>query len=318
MATKIIFMKKQIFLYFIFLLSISILSSCEEEFIPETINAEQQYIVEGYVSSSTGRVTPPYVILTKSIPFFSEINQEKLNDIFVKNATVSINDGEKSVPLTLFCLEDLTPEQKKMFTSGLGLDSINKDFNFCIYIDILNQINVHENGKYDLDIQVDDHHITASTTIPKYIGLDSLWMQELPTPVDTLKQLYCRIADPADESNYYQFKNGYVGKPLVTPIVSSLADFLFDGKDFKFPMDRAVKNIGKADRQTFRYFRTGDSIQVEWICIDQEQYEFWNTLELDRIQQGPFSTYVKAKSNINGGLGVFTGKSSKIYKLSNE
>lgn len=299
------------------LISTCLFISCEDEFIPDTINAEQQYIVEGYITSSKRQI-PPYVILTKSIPFFSEVDQETLNNIFVRNAEVSINDGENNVTLTPICLDDLTPEIKKMVTSGLGIDSINSNFNFCFYIDLGMKINVHEEGKYDLKITVDDKEITSSTTIPKYIGLDSLWMAPLPgDPIDTLRQLLCKINDPANEANFYQFKNGYINQPIIAPFVSSIADFLFDGKEFKFPMDRAVSDFSKENPDTFNYFRTGDSVVVEWICIDQEQYEFWNTLELDRVQQGPFSSYVKAKSNIKGGLGVFSGRSSEVYVLKN-
>ena len=310
-------MKNKFSLYVLTLLVLSLLSSCEEEFVPDTIDAEQPYIVEAYVNHSE-RSIPPYVILTQSIPFFSEINKETFNNIFVKNAAVSIYDGEKSVVLTHICLQDLPPEIKPFVSSSLGLDSISPDFNFCIYIDIMNQVDVHENGIYDLDIKVEGKNMTARTTIPPFVGLDSIWMAELSgEPIDTLRQLYCKIKDPASIANFYQYKNGYVGGPLNAPFVSSLGDFLFDGKDFKFPMDRAVKDFSKEDRETFRYFRTGDSVRVEWICIDKEQYEFWNTLELDRIQQGPFSSYVKAKSNINGGLGVFSGRSSKEYRVAN-
>ena len=305
------------FYFFIAFVGLILFSSCEETFIPDTIDAEQAYIVEGYVISSERNI-PPYVILTKSIPFFSEIGQETLNSIFVKNAIVTIDDGAQTTTLTQVCLQDLPEDIKPMVTSGLGLDSINPNFDFCFYIDLLRQVDVHELGSYQLHISVDGKEISAQTSIPSYIGLDSLWMQETPgDPIDTLRQLYCRIDDPAGIPNFYQYKNGYKNEPITSPFVSSIADFLFDGKAFKFPMDRAVKDFKKEDSDTFAYFRTGDSIQVEWSCIDNVQYEFWNTLELDRIQQGPFSSYVKAKTNIIGGLGVFMGKSSQLYFVKN-
>lgn len=303
-------------LFFFTLLVIVGFNSCEEEFIPDIVDGEQQFIVEGYIQSGNSTI-PTYVLLTKSIPYFSELSQDGLNDIFVKNAIITVSDGQHEIELTHFCLDDLPDNLKPLIKSGLGLDSINGEFNFCAYVDINNEIEILENRKYDLDIQVDGNSITASTTIPTFVPLDTIWTQATPgEPLDSFSQLYCRINDPVGE-NYYRYKNGYVGQVIKTPLVSSIADFLFDGKKFKFPMDRAFTEFNHDEQETIAFFRTGDSIQVQWICIDKEQYDFWNTLELDRLQQGPFSSYIRAKSNVNGALGVWSGMSSKLYKIKN-
>jgi len=303
--------------YIIILIGIFVFSSCEDDFIPDTVDAEQPYVVEGYIELSEDPI-PAYVIITKSIPFFSEIGPNTLNNIFVKNATVTVDDGDKKTPLTHICLDDIPEELKPLIKSNLGLDSIGTDFNFCVYIDIANQITKEENRNYHLDIQIDDHKISGVTSIPSMVPLDSIWTRPTPgEPIDSFRQLMCKLNDPFGIANFYRYSNGYVGEGLITPRVASITDFLFDGKDFKFPMDRAFVNFEDQDPDTFQYFRRNDSIQIKWINIDQGQYDFWNTLEIDRVQGGPFASYIRVKSNLDGALGVWSGSSSKIYKVAN-
>jgi len=49
------------------------LFSCETQFIPDISEFEEEIVVEGYIEAGD-RPTPPYVILTRSSPFFSELN----------------------------------------------------------------------------------------------------------------------------------------------------------------------------------------------------------------------------------------------------
>ena len=56
-------------------------SSCEEEYIPDTNAAEQEIVVEGYIEAGEGSL-PPYVIITRSIPFISEVNSGEFADLF--------------------------------------------------------------------------------------------------------------------------------------------------------------------------------------------------------------------------------------------
>jgi hypothetical protein len=53
---------------------------------------------------------------------------------------------------------------------------------------------------------------------------------------------------------------------------------------------------------------------VKWANIDSRTYDFFYTLENDG-GGSPFSSPVKAKTNINGGLGVWAGYSTKYYKI---
>ena len=91
----------------IYLLAIIVsLYSCEEPYTPPTTEDSQQYVVEGYVESGEGSL-PTYVLLTRSIPYLSEIGPDKLASLFVKDASVVVNDGDKDVTLTKLCVDAL-------------------------------------------------------------------------------------------------------------------------------------------------------------------------------------------------------------------
>ncbi|MDP4819730.1 MAG: DUF4249 domain-containing protein, partial [Saprospiraceae bacterium] len=59
----------------------------------------------------------------------------------------------------------------------------------------------------------------------------------------------------------------------------------------------------------------GDTVVVKWANIDQVQYDFWSSLESAVSNQGPFSTYTRVNSNVNGGLGVWGGLSARYYTI---
>ena len=64
------------------LLTVSILfASCSEPFEPIT-DANQPLVVEGYIEAGPGSV-PTYVILTRALPFITEIGPDQLGELFV-------------------------------------------------------------------------------------------------------------------------------------------------------------------------------------------------------------------------------------------
>ena len=69
------------------------------------------------------------------------------------------------------------------------------------------------------------------------------------------------------------------------------------------------------EKNTFGLFKIGDSVAIKWSAIDETHFNFWNTLEFNKGNQGPFSTYTTINSNIIGGLGNWGGYNSKIYRL---
>lgn len=299
---------------FIFLFCLT-LSSCEEEFIPTNINLDPELVVEGYIESGDNPM-PAYVLLTRSRPFFTTLSTNQLEDLFIRKAEVKVIDGVNEVLLNEVCIHELPPLQRKRLAEQLGLNPDSVQVNICVYIDQLGSIIPVEGKTYKLRIQAEGQTIEASTMIPLYVPLDTTWWRDAPgQAADTLLQLMTRINEPIGKKNFYRYFCSINGSNFVTPFNSVFDDALIDGKDFEFRLIRPNLPGEKFDQSTFGLFHVGDSITVKWASIDQSHFDFWNTLEFNKGNQGPFSSYTTINSNIKGGLGIWGGYSTRNYKL---
>ncbi|MEY4903355.1 MAG: hypothetical protein RLZZ292_1170, partial [Bacteroidota bacterium] len=182
--------------------------ACEREFIPEDTNLSPKIVVDGHIESGPD-ATPPYVILTKSLPFLAEFNPTALGNYFVHDAKVSITEvGGKTVSLQELCLSTLPPAQKELVGKQLGinLDSLGANAEFCIYLDLSFGLKGEEGKTYMLRVEKDQETLNASTTIPVGVVLDS--MKVIPTPgtvpIDSLAQLRGFLTDPTGIANFYR------------------------------------------------------------------------------------------------------------------
>jgi hypothetical protein len=304
---------------------LALLWSCEKEFNPQTTFVEPEIVVEGYIQVGP-YAPPPYVILTKSIEYSSNISQDALNDLFVKDAEVIISDGTNSFQLLEVCASDLSflpPSLQQAIANSIGIPEAalsGQGIDICIYTDLLGLITnagitPQVGGVYDLTIKTDEFGtITSQTTIPAPVTLDSLVFKDHPTyPLnDSLVELFGYFQDPPganyyrlftqrnDESMYAASSRGSNG--------SVTDDKIFDGQYFQFSIVRG-QGGEDFDLNTFGYFERGDTIRVRSSSLDYGSFRFWQTLESNTSSQGPFGNYVRIESNINGGLGVWGGSS---------
>jgi hypothetical protein len=301
----------------IFLLAIQ---GCEEEFIPVGSN-ESEYVVEGYVEAGEGAL-PVYVLLTKTFSFYNSIGRDQLAEIFVKDALVSVQkDNEPPVQLTEICLNDLPPAFQKQAAElfGVQFDSVSGLYpDICAYIDVNGDITGAEGSEYHLMIEVAGSLITATTFIPEFVGLDSIWFTEPPgEPNDTLAEMNCLITDPEGLPNYYRYLTAVNSRPLISNFGSVTDDAFFDGKEFEFPLQKAEYETDSSetlDFNTFGLWERGDTSTLKWCCIDKPHFDFWLTFETNRNNQGPFSSYNRVAFNINGGIGIWGGYSVHTYE----
>lgn len=70
----------------------TLLTSCEEEFIPGDTIYEKQLVIECYLEKSSNNI-PVYAIISYSLPFYSSFGIDVVNNSFVRSADVSIYDG---------------------------------------------------------------------------------------------------------------------------------------------------------------------------------------------------------------------------------
>ena len=309
-------MRKSI-VYFGLVLSIFIVG-CEEEITPEVVGTEPDIVVEGYIESGEGAL-PTYVLLTKSFPFYSRLDFDKLGELIVRDAIVSVTDEQgNEFPLTELCLKDLPIDIQEQVAVILGISLTNggQVENICAYVDLAGAIQPIVGGTYELNILAEGKELHASTTIPVHIPIDSLWFTEPPgEPNDTLAEMNCRVNDPAG-ADYYRYLTAVNGGPLIASFGSVTDDAFFDGQEFSFPLNKAEDpNADDLDFNTFGLWERGDSARLKWLNIDKDHFDFWLTFEFNRNNQGPFSAATKVNFNINGGIGIWGGQSVSYYDV---
>ena len=300
--------------YSVSILSILLLGGCIEDYVPSTEETKQELVVEGFIEAGDGSA-PAYVLITKSIPFLSTIELSTFDDLFVNEAIVTVNDGTNTVELIELCLEDLPPAIKEIAAQVLGFDPDSTSLNICAYVDILDQLDRKIGGKYDLKIETGASIVTATTTIPSFIPLTKLrWDNPPGTPSDTLARLWVTIADNENEANFYRFFTEENNNGFVIPFSSVTDDAFFNGQDFEFPLNKAERRDGDFDPNTFGLYNRGDSIRIKWMNIDEAHFDFWNTLEFSRNNSGPFSSFNRVSSNVDGALGIWGGYAVGFYE----
>lgn len=286
--------------------------ACEEPFTPPRTDEPAQLVVEGYIEAGD-QPTPPYIFLTRSLPFFSKIDSNELADLFVHDATITVSDGEQTVQLTELCLQSLSPEQRALAAELLGVAVDSFAFNFCAYLDLSLQMLGREGRTYDLRIEAEGQTLTARTFLPPRVPLDSLWFVAPPgEPIDSLAQLQVILDDPRGP-NFYRYFTGVNGGPLRRPPNSVFDDNFFDGQRFRFPLAEAEADSADFNLSTYGYFERGDTATIKWMAIDEAAFNFWSTLEFARTNQGPFSSYTRIDHNIEGGLGIWMGLAASYY-----
>jgi len=289
--------------------------SCEEEFVPEINNAPSEIVVEGYIEAGDN-ATSPYVILTRSIPFFNEINLNESEDFYVRNAIITVTNSNQTVELEEFCFNDLDDAQQAIATElfDVDLDSIAVDF--CVYIDPSFSMQGSEEERYDLYIEVEGKTITASTYLPKVPSIEDYSFYDTPgLPNDTLRELRVTLQDESNIVNFYRYFTSVNDRGLLASLNSVFNDLFFDGEEIEFPLPKAEEGDVEFDLETYGYYHVGDTIEVKFCTIDEAHYDFWSTLEFNRANQGPFSSYTKISYNIEGGLGIWGGYSASITRL---
>jgi Domain of unknown function (DUF4249) len=262
---------------------------------------------------------PPYVILTKTANFFREFDPNKLESYLIKNAIVTISDGKVTDTLPPFCLNSLDAAQKKIVAGFLGFnpDSIG-GADLCIYINPFGKIKPTEGSAYTLTVKTEGKTVTAVTTIPKRVALDSL--RFIPTAnntIDSMVQLRGFISDPAGVKNFYRSAFSSEGGQFRISTNSAVNDVFFDGKpSFEFPLSKpSLPNQENFNFETAGLYKKGEKVTVKYMSIDEGHYEFWNTAAQSAQNQGPFSTYTRIKSNIKGGVGIWGGISATYYEI---
>jgi len=302
------------FTILILLMTLVLFQACEQEYIPVNSGEGPKYVVEGYVEAGQNPFAP-YVILTSSFDFYGSFTPDDFTAAYVHDADVRVSDGSKEILFTEICFSELDSSIREEVAARFGFNADSLAVDICVYVDVLNQLQPQIGKTYNLTIHAGEDVITASTTIPPHVPFDSLHFAPPPgEPNDTLAQLECSISDPAGQRDFYRYFMATNDGGFETSFSSVFEDLFFDGKSFDFSLFNPATQDGDSDPDEFGLYFVGDTITIKWCNLDEDHFNFWNTLEYSNNNQGPFSSYTRLDSNINGGLGIWGGYSVSYYK----
>ncbi len=259
-----------------FFVSVCMLS-CEKKTFP-AYSAE--IIVEGSIDDGGH----PLVLLGTSIP----INSEGITDLTEYPliwAKVVVNDGERDYVLT-------GKYDSKYFPP---------------FVYSTNTL-IGEAGKtYTLTVEYEEKILTAETTIPAQIPLDSIWVSPCPDS-ETLFQIRATFIDPKEEKNYYKIFTQVLNKEscYYSAFLGVFDDSAL-GESTEIPIHRGMKFTDNGEYTP--YYSLHDVVQVKFAQIPKEGYDFWTGYEneVNFSSNLFFPVLQNLPSNIQGGKGIWCG-----------
>ena len=197
----------------------------------------------------------------------------------------------------------------------------------CITLPIGNLITTLQGGTcslcgevehtYDLKIEAADQTLTASTRILSGKNVDSLGIR-YPTAaaLDSFANVTMTITVPPTYGHFIRYWTKRNKEPFYLPRSQSVYDDkFFIGKTYTLPVERGYAPKENIPAEQYGYFRKGDTVTIKWANIDNRTFDFFYTLENDGGGT-PFSSYVVARTNIQGGgLGVWAGYGTSYYQV---
>lgn len=281
--------------------------SCEKDIIINTGNVEQKLVVEAWIVNGES----PVVLLSKTYPSYGTINFiELLDSLYLEGAIVIVKDQfGNEIQLQELSPADLSYEQRvELGTMFKVSPEIIPFFPITLYSDTTGTIIGQELGTYDLSIDFNGEKLSATTTIPRSYTLDSLNYVARDENNDFFT-VNIFLTLPDIPGNYIRYATKRNSEPFYYPERSGAtwSDLIFAGaEDIKLPAERGYNDSVDVELEDFGLFEYGDTVSISWKNIDKKTYDFWYSIDNDGGDT-PFSSPVKAASNINGGLGIWAG-----------
>ncbi len=274
--------------------------SCEKEVQIDLNTGDPHLVVEGGIENGL----PPFVLLTRSIGYFSSIDLETLQNSAVHNAEVLVSNGTKTIRLKEYSI-DTGINGNKLYYYGI-VDLSNPMF------PPLDSLILGEFEKfYTLTINVDGKTYTSTTKIPSPTVFDSVVtiLPNRPDPDPNSRTLQLYFKDPDTAGNYMRYYTSRNSEPLTAALNSVFNDEIINGKQFNTELPLAEPRSTQKGFDSLGVCYPGDTIIFKLSSIDKSVYEFWNTYEYALGTLGsPFATPIQVTSNISGdALGVWAG-----------
>lgn len=296
--------------YLCLLFLASCLGGCEKAIDVKLPPYQPKLVIEGTIENGK----PAMVILSKSIPYFSNIDINYiLNNVMIigDEATVTVTSGDGE-------------------NEQLVWQPCNESPLYFAYLS--NQLKGRENTSYTLTVEYDGHTYTAVTTIPHTFELDSIrFDHSLELLNDSMRTIRVLLTDNPLENNYYAFSvkvkcPAFQDRLWVPCLPIAFDDQTFNGLAFNYEVTRAGTSgfllpemSPEEEKEYYRMtFRPGDTVYVKHSLIDYSTYRFMVTGGADAVYgSNPFTNPAPVISNIEGDnvLGNWSSFASVIDTL---
>lgn len=256
--------------------------SCNQDDFSSSSDSDSKIVVEGWIENDDYA----QVILSTSIPITAVVDSTTILNNVIRSAKVTVSDGEKVEVLRLKRDSDRIPPFIYYGSEILG-----------------------KSGKeYTLKIEYLNRVIQAKTIIPAVVPLKKATYIKENTQ-DTTGYVFIEFDDPVLEKNYYQVTTRIdEEEPIFVPaFYGNLNDDNFSSSAIAMQVNRGVLIFPKTKFKP--YFTDGDLIYVKLKTLNKETYDFWNSWQNEIVNgRNPiYPSNTSLKSNIEGGLGLWTG-----------
>lgn len=282
------FNNKNIHIGYLVLSIISLfLFSCENSI--ELVPYVPKVVVEGHIENDRYAS----VILSTSASMDGPKDPESLLEHAIRTAKVTVSDGVNTEVLVLQTNNNILPPYEYKGTVLKG-----------------------EIGKqYFLKIEYNDKVITSKTYIPQPVKLDSVWTVAENNSPD---KGYIHIRFRNETRDYYQVSTRTLADDnIFTPcLYGNLDPTLYPAdKDVSIQINKGPIIFPEVDLST-EFDLTKPTI-IRFATQPQLAYKFWNSYqnEILNTQNPIFPANSSLPTNINGGIGIWSGYGTTYYRL---
>ncbi|HEV8505327.1 MAG TPA: DUF4249 domain-containing protein [Chitinophagaceae bacterium] len=163
-----------------------------------------------------------------------------------------------------------------------------------------NLINGTPGHVYQLSVTINNNLFTATSKMPLPVLLDTVYISN--GPFGEFKFATVGYDDPPGVSNSYRFVQYLNG--VKDPAIFWQNDEFTDGQTVLIQLDTGVDK-----KDDPRNIKSGDTVTIEMLGIDEAVYKYWYSLHFNGGDGGNIATPANPVTNINGGaLGYFSAQ----------
>jgi hypothetical protein len=155
--------------------------------------------------------------------------------------------------------------------------------------------------KYSLQININGKTFTAESKMPERVKMDTLYISDEILFGENTKLANTSYQDPPGKGQCYRYIQ-YINDKKTKTIFTNNDDYI-DGNY----VEAKLWYLTDDDSAEEEKIKTGDTVRLDMLCIDQAVYKFWFSLTQSATGNSQSASPANAVTNITGGaLGYFS------------